>query len=210
MLTIAAGCGTGTEENNGSIQTVQETIPEENLESNSEGNPEVNPEGNPKGSQEGEVQNGAGEPRGEAAGEGMAEGNRADKENKATGTNGTELSGKEEISGEITSLADGSFIITKYYTEETEDGGKVMVSMASSAEGEEVPEEEFPSITVKYTENTAFEVLSIQSADGSDFSRDEGTENDLKTGVSVDITGSFQGEEFLADAITIVHPFSQK
>lgn len=90
MLTIATGCGTGTEENNGSIQTVQETIPEENQESNSEGNPEVNPEDNPEVNPEGKVQKGAGEPQGEAADEGIAEGNRADKETKATDTNGTE------------------------------------------------------------------------------------------------------------------------
>lgn len=105
--------------------------------------------------------------------------------------------GIQTIHGSIRKLEAGSFAIEQVMTGTLEDGGGDIMVMASTGyEGEDA------LVTVKYSDDTEF-IVSTTTDGGITSTKREGSSGELEMDSSLEITGSWEGEIFLADKISI-------
>lgn len=116
----------------------------------------------------------------------------------------TEKNGPEEapasseaihVSGDITSVEDGSFTISIEL-----DNAKAYGEDVESSSGEETTT---ILLTVRYTQDTQF-LIEFVSSDGSSSSQSEGTSTDLENGRMVILDGIMENEVFKAETIKIL------
>lgn len=103
----------------------------------------------------------------------------------------------KDLYGDIQEVGEGKFTVTKIYVEKSENGGEVMTSAAPGAE------EESPTITVAYDENTKFIKQKIWDG-GARHEEREGSAADLQKGLTAEMNGSYEGDVFYAAEILIV------
>lgn len=117
----------------------------------------------------------------------------------ATEQNGPEeapaSSGAIHVSGDITSVEDGSFTVSIEL-----DNAKAYGEDVESSSGEETTT---ISLTVRYTQDTQF-LIEFVSSDGSSSSQSEGTSADLENGRMVILDGIMENEVFKAETIKIL------
>ena len=105
--------------------------------------------------------------------------------------------GIQTIHGSIRKLEAGSFAIEQAMTGTLEDGGGDIMVMASTGyEGEDA------LVTVKYSDDTEF-IVSTTTDGGITSTKREGSSGELEMDSLLEITGSWEGEIFLADKISI-------
>ena len=110
----------------------------------------------------------------------------------------------EELEGMVQSIGEGSVVISRIFSEKSEEDGLYYVS--GVAEGSD--EEEL--VTVSVTEDTKFQVRTIKNG-GEDVTEREGTFEDMKKDMIVNVTGYMDnaGEEIRASEIVIMDVISQ-
>lgn len=110
----------------------------------------------------------------------------------------------EELEGMVQSIGEGSVVISRIFSEKSEEDGLYYVS--GVAEGSD--EEEL--VTVSVTEDTKFQVRTIKNG-GEDVTEREGTFEDMKKDMIVNVTGYMDnaGEEIRASEIVIMEVISQ-
>lgn len=110
----------------------------------------------------------------------------------------------EELEGMVQSIGEGSVVISRIFSEKSEEDGLYYVS--GVAEGSD--EEEL--VTVSVTEDTKFQVRTIKNG-GEDATEREGTFEDMKKDMIVNVTGYMDnaGEEIRASEIVIMEVISQ-
>ncbi len=110
----------------------------------------------------------------------------------------------EELEGMVQSIGEGSVVISRIFSEKSEEDGLYYVS--GVAEGSD--EEEL--VTVFVTEDTKFQVRTIKNG-GEDVTEREGTFEDMKKDMIVNVTGYMDnaGEEIRASEIVIMEVISQ-
>lgn len=102
-----------------------------------------------------------------------------------------EPSSLESISGNIETIEDGSFTISKYLITQPENGGEISVNR----------KEEADKVKVTYSDSTQFIVCT--STDGMTGEYTDGTADDLQTGKTAELEGVYEGSEFKAQKVTI-------
>lgn len=114
---------------------------------------------------------------------------------KESGTD-TNASAQEELYGDITELkGDGEFVVNKIYSEELEDGSGIMV-VGNGEENQEL-------ITVRYDDKTTFIYQTIWNG-GADHEEKESSADELAKGLTAEMKGYYEGEEFHATQIQLV------
>lgn len=103
------------------------------------------------------------------------------------------------IGGKVRSITQDGFIISRVLIEEMEDtangkGSIVVIPEAGS------PEEEL--VTVRYTDLTTFECWIIQGG-GAGIETKEAVFSDIQEGSGLEVSGYFDGEEFVAERVII-------
>lgn len=199
MLICAGACGDGEateKKESGLVQTIQEKIPEESQEETQEKTPEESQEEIPEKSPEAQQADSSGE-----AGEAAATGVQAPEETEGAGKTEKEevpqagnQEGTQKLFGGILSLEEGSFVIEQYVTREYADGGSVAINDA---------EKEGAHVTVRYTQDTVFTLITVPSDGSRNYIREEGSKANLEIGKSVSLTGTWEGQEFLADTASL-------
>lgn len=102
---------------------------------------------------------------------------------------------EETISGSVKSIGDNSIVLSK--AEVTPDGEMTMLA-------EDGPNEEL--VTVRFSENTKFVVATVKNSGvngDSDVESREGSFSDLTEQSLLDLTGSYEGDEFLANQVIL-------
>lgn len=102
--------------------------------------------------------------------------------------------GIKTVEGDVESIGEGDFVIARIYTGSLKDGGDIMVAGADGAEDKEL-------ITVRYNDEVKVSVRT--STDGMTSTEREGSVEELEKGSNVTLTGSWEGEIFRADEISI-------
>jgi len=96
------------------------------------------------------------------------------------------------ISGSIESVSDGSFVLSKTETWETEDGAQFAVENLNDKN----------LVTVLYTDETVFQICT--SSDGGITNNyTDASPSDLAADKSVNIDGAYEGESFRASKVII-------
>ena len=103
------------------------------------------------------------------------------------------------IGGKVRSITQDGFILSRVLMEEVENsangkGSVVVIPEAGS------PEEEL--VTVRYTDMTTFECWIIQGG-GAGIETKEAVSSDIQEGGGLEVTGYFDGEEFVAEKVII-------
>ena len=108
----------------------------------------------------------------------------------------SDTSAQEELCGDITEVAgDGKFVVNKIYTEELDDGSGVMIVGSNEVDME--------LITISYDENTEFIYQTIWNG-GADHEEKPSSPDALAAGLTADMKGYYEGEEFHAMYIQLV------
>ena len=102
------------------------------------------------------------------------------------------------LEGDIKELKDGQFTVIEAFTEQSDNGGSVLVLPADSTD-----DSEFSKNSVTYDENTLFAIRTIYDG-GARSELTEATSADLAIGQFVRVWGSFSGSELQAAQILIV------
>lgn len=114
---------------------------------------------------------------------------------KENGTD-TDASAQEELYGDITELkGDGTFVVNKIYNEELDDGSEIMV-IGNGEKNKEL-------ITVQYDDKTVFIYQTIWNG-GADHEEKESSADELAKGLTAEMKGYYEGEEFHAVQIQLV------
>lgn len=126
----------------------------------------------------------------------------AGEETPVDGEDGGETSAapekqETELTGSILSLEGDSFVISRIETTTYEDGTQLCVSASPGSE------DQFEKVTVKYTQATPVTVRTITGR-GAAYTDREGSSEDLKAELMVELEGGYEGEEFQADSIRVV------
>lgn len=114
--------------------------------------------------------------------------------NNPTRTDNTQSQSDSELDGSIESIADNSMIINKTF----HPSANVSVSYGDASEK--------VLVTVYFSEETEFEVWTVKNGGvngETDAEKRQGTFSDLKQDANVDITGSYDGNDFYAKHIII-------
>lgn len=100
------------------------------------------------------------------------------------------------LDGIVVRVGDNSVVVSEMVTEAPEEIGDVLVY--GTAEGED--------IAVYFSENTQFEFRTVKNngVNGdADVEKREGSFTDIKEGTVINMTGSYQGDDFYAEQIII-------
>lgn len=96
----------------------------------------------------------------------------------------------EIIGGKVRSVSQGQFVISRTLIEDS------FVTMPEPGSPDEV------LVTVRCTDSTIYELWTIQGG-GAGITRKDAAFSDIQTGGGLEVTGSFEGEEFVADKVII-------
>ena len=100
------------------------------------------------------------------------------------------------LDGIVVSVGDNSVVVSEMVKESTEDTEVMFVAEASEGE----------SVTVYFSENTQFEHKTVKNngVNGDeDVERREGSLADINEGTVLNMTGSYQGDDFYAEQVVI-------
>lgn len=127
-----------------------------------------------------------------------AEGTSEGLENQKTNTE--IASNIEEFEGTVKSIGDDFVVVSKVFTEKTEDSW-IAVSPAEGSNDEVL-------ITVRFTENTKYELHTVKNGGvngDADVTKTEASYADIKERINVKFTGTFitPDKEFIADGMII-------
>lgn len=141
----------------------------------------------------------------ENAGEESDSQQKVSEENNSNSTENIEDTVSEEpvdkqadtaLDGIVVRVGDNSVVVSEMVTEAPEELGDALVY--GTAEGED--------ITVYFSENTQFEfrIVKNNGVNGdADVEKREGSFTDIKEGTVINMTGSYQGDDFYAEQIII-------
>lgn len=96
----------------------------------------------------------------------------------------------EIIGGKVRSVSQGQFVISRTLIEDS------VVTMPEPGSPDEV------LVTVRCTDSTVYEHWTIQGG-GAGITRKDAAFSDIQTGGGLEVSGSFDGEEFVADKVII-------
>lgn len=122
----------------------------------------------------------------ESAGNGEADGDSVEKS-----------PGLQELAGDIQEIGEGTFIVNEIYQETMGDGSEVMVVGAPGNE------EDMNLITVLYDADTVFTGKKIWNG-GADYEDFEASADDMATGMTAEMEGTYEGDVFHASRIQLV------
>lgn len=117
---------------------------------------------------------------------------KADEE-KPNAENTGEASKGQELLGNVTSIGEKHVTVNRVFTESTEDGGMLAVS---NGDGEET------LVDVYFNETATYQFQEVRNG-GEDVKSREGSYDDIQDGLLLRMTGSWNGESFYADTVTI-------
>lgn len=103
----------------------------------------------------------------------------------------------EELAGDVQEIGKGNFVVAEIYQETLEEGSEIMIIGAPGNE------ENMNLITVIYDDDTVFYKRTIRNG-GADYEDSEATAADLSEGMTAEMKGSYEGEEFHASEIQLV------
>ena len=113
-------------------------------------------------------------------------------------TNGGEITtANPDLEGTIKDIQGKQLTVVESITEESENGGDIMVGPGSGDDSE------FNKVTVTYNDNTVFVIKNIYDG-GAGFETENGTSSDLTTGQMVEIWGTSAADGLQATQICIV------
>ena len=101
------------------------------------------------------------------------------------------------LEGTIKDIQEKQLTVVESITEESENGGDIMVGPGSGDDSE------FNKVTVTYNDNTVFVIKNIYDG-GARFETENGTSSDLTTGQMVEIWGTSAADGLQATQICIV------
>lgn len=102
---------------------------------------------------------------------------------------------EETITGSVKSIGDNSIVLSKAEVISEQE----MVAMVGDSPNEDL-------VTVRFSENTEFVVETVKNNGingDSDVESRKGSFSDLKEQSSLDLTGSYEGEDFLASQVIL-------
>lgn len=105
------------------------------------------------------------------------------------------------LEGRIKDIQEKQLTVVEAITEESENGGDIMVGPGSGDDSE------FNKVTVTYDDNTVFVIKNIYDG-GARFETENGTASDLTTGQMVEIWGTSAADGLQATQICIVNVVS--
>ena len=112
--------------------------------------------------------------------------------------NGGEINTADpNLEGTIKEIQEKQLTVVESITEESENGGDIMVGPGSGDDSE------FNKVTVTYNDNTVFVIKNIYDG-GARFETENGTSSDLTTGQMVEIWGTSAADGMQATQICIV------
>lgn len=118
----------------------------------------------------------------------------AQKQKNSTENNSGSQSAKVEISGKVKDIGDNSATISRIFTMDTEDG---LIAVAPvSGDGDE------NILSIYFNAGAEYEFNIIRDGGGNVESR-EGSFEDIKKGMILNMTGNWDGNDFYADIISI-------
>ena len=103
--------------------------------------------------------------------------------------------GVQELAGDVQEIGEGRFVIAEAELEEDENGGQIMASSVN-------PDRE-SLVTVVYGDDTTFTNRTIYDG-GARYEDADGSAADLVEGMLVELTGSYEGEEYHAKTVRLV------
>lgn len=101
----------------------------------------------------------------------------------------------EELTGNVSSIGEDSIVISQSFEEE----GGVLVAPADGSPDQVL-------ITVRVSDQTQYEMKTVKNSGvngDADVEKKSGSFSDLEQDSSVDLTGYYEGEEFVAEKIVI-------
>lgn len=113
-----------------------------------------------------------------------------------------EIESDTELSGDVRSIGEDSIVVSKIHNYVEENQGMVSEMEVSYAVGS--PDAEL--IIVYFSENTQFIVRNVKNGGvngDSDVEEKAGSASDIQEGRTVNMTGSYEGEDFHADQVII-------
>lgn len=114
-------------------------------------------------------------------------------------TNGGEITtANPDLEGTIKDIQGKQFTVVESITEESENGGDIMVGPGSGDDSE------FNKITVTYDDHTVFVIKNIYDG-GAKYETENGAASDLTTGQMVEIWGTSVSDGLQATQICIVN-----
>lgn len=131
--------------------------------------------------------------------------NEDQEQENADKTNGSQSEAKggeintaaPNLEGTIKDIQEKQLTVVESITEESENGGDIMVGPGSGDDSE------FNKVTVTYNDNTVFVIKNIYDG-GARFETENGTSSDLTTGQMVEIWGTSAADGLQATQICIV------
>lgn len=103
----------------------------------------------------------------------------------------------QELAGDIQEIGQGTFIVNEIYQETMGDGSEIMVVGAPGNE------EDMNLITVLYDADTVFTRKKIWNG-GADYEDFEASADDMATGMTAEMEGTYEGDVFHASRIQLV------
>ena len=108
----------------------------------------------------------------------------------------------QELEGTVRSIGDAGIVVSKTFTEETEEEGVLLAVEPLEGSGDEV------LITVSFSENTKYMLHTVKNGGingDSDVTKTEASLSDIKEGLSVALSGYFTipDKEYVADSVII-------
>lgn len=138
---------------------------------------------------------------GEAGNESNAGGdNSADESDEGNSSAGTAaVQGTMELLGNVVSIGDNSVVISQTFTEELEDGEAEIAWGPAEGSQDEV------LVNVIFTADTQYEYKTVKNSgiNPEDIEVRAGNFSDIKEGLSLDMTGSYQRNDFYAAKVSI-------
>lgn len=122
-----------------------------------------------------------------------APGNTKDVQHSSKEENTGEAPKGHELLGNVTSIGEKHVTVNRVFTENTEDGGMLAVS---NGDGEET------LVDVYFNETATYQFQEVRNG-GEDVKRREASYDDIQDGLLLRMTGSWNGESFYADTVTI-------
>ncbi len=131
----------------------------------------------------------------EAANTGKEQTETEQTEKEQTDAGASAKEGNEVLDGYVINIAEDSVTISRIFTEDLGEGGLVAVS-GSPESGEEV------FLTVYFSETAEYKFQTVRNG-GEDVESREGAFEDMKKDMILNMTGSWDGDDFYAKQVTI-------
>lgn len=109
------------------------------------------------------------------------------------------IQGTEELLGNVVSIGENSVVISHIFTEESEDGKTDIAWAPAPGSEDEI------LVNVICTADTQYEYERVKNSgiNPEDIETRAGNFSDIQKGLSLDVTGSYQGNDFYAVKVSI-------